>query len=141
MARPSDDVTLVDALVQLSFRVQGVLASAAAPDELSITQVRLLGILRDRTPGVLELAAALGLEKSSVTGLLDRAERRGLVRRTAAAHDGRAVDVRLTPAGHEVAERVQHRVAAQLEILVADLPERTRNELRRTATRILRAGD
>lgn len=70
--------------------------------------------VRDRTPGVLELAAALGLEKSSVSGLLDRAERRGLVQRTASAHDGRAVAVRLTPAGQEIADRVQRRVAADL---------------------------
>lgn len=88
---------------------------------------------------MLELAAALGLEKSSVSGPLDRAERRGLVQRTASAHDGRAVAVRLTPAGQEIADRVQRRVAADLEFLVADLPARARVELRRTATRILRS--
>src|SRR3954462_10769404 len=71
----------VDVLVQLSFLVQGVLGRIAAEHDLSLTQVRLLGILRDRRPGMLELARHLGLDKSSMTGLVARAEKRGLVRR------------------------------------------------------------
>ena len=74
----TQDLGIVDSLVQLSFLVQGVLGSVAARYDLSITQTRLLGVLRDREPGMLELSNFLGLEKSSVTGLIDRAERRGL---------------------------------------------------------------
>ncbi len=48
----------------------------------SLTRVRLIGILRDREPGMLELAQHINLEKSSASGLIDRAERRGLVART-----------------------------------------------------------
>ena len=66
----------------------------------------MLGILRDRRPRVTELAAYLGLDKSTMSGLLDRAERRGLVARGKNPHDGRAVDVYLTPAGHELTQRL-----------------------------------
>ena len=79
--------------------MQEALGEIAAAHDLSLTQMRLLGILRDRVPAMLDLARHLGLGKSSVTGLIDRAERRGLVERAPAPHDGRGVHVRLTPRG------------------------------------------
>jgi DNA-binding MarR family transcriptional regulator len=94
----------VDALVQLSFQVQRILAEAAAEHDLSIVQLRLLGILRDRQPGMLELGQHLGLDKSSITGLVSRAEKRGLVERSPSPHDGRGVLVTLTPAGRRLVE-------------------------------------
>src|SRR6478736_6297817 len=106
MATEPAELGLVDALVQLSFSVQSVLANAAARHDLTVPQVRLLGILRDREPGMLQLARYLGLDKSSVTGLIDRAERRGLVRRSAAVDDGRAVRVSTTALGRELTQRV-----------------------------------
>ena len=80
-ARPE----LVDGLVELSFAVQSVLSDVASANDLSVPQLRLLGVLRDRQPGMLELANFFGVDKSSMTGLVDRAERRGLVRRQDAA--------------------------------------------------------
>ena len=41
------EFALVDGLAQLSFEVQGRLAEIAARHDLSLTQVRLLGVLRD----------------------------------------------------------------------------------------------
>jgi hypothetical protein len=96
-APESPDLGIVDSLAQLSFLVQGVLGKVAAEHGLSIVQLRLFGVLRDREPGMQELARHLGLDKSSMTGLVDRAERRGLVRRAPAPHDRRAVLV--SPAG------------------------------------------
>src|ERR1700733_13035211 len=110
----TEDLGIVDSLVQLSFLVQGVLGSVAARYDLSITQTRLLGVLRDREPGMLELSNFLGLEKSSVTGLIDRAERRGLVRRVANSQDGRGIHVQLTDEGrtlaHDFVDDVTRRV-------------------------------
>ncbi|GIG22063.1 hypothetical protein Cch01nite_27870 [Cellulomonas chitinilytica] len=91
---------LLDALVRTTFEVTGVLTRLAATHDLSLTQVRVLGILRDRRARVTDLAAYLGLDKSTMSGLIDRAERRGLLARDRNPHDGRAVDVVLTPAGH-----------------------------------------
>ncbi|MGW4673929.1 MarR family winged helix-turn-helix transcriptional regulator [Streptomyces sp. NPDC004324] len=116
---PADDEPqgTVDALVQLSFLVQGVLARVAAEHDLSLVQARLLGILRDRRPGMLELARHLGLDKSSMTGLVTRAEKRGLVRRESSPDDGRAVLVGLTPLGRQLTDRC----AAEMERHVAAL--------------------
>ena len=69
-----EDPPLVDSLVQSSFLIQGALRRVAARQDLSVIQMRLLGILRDREPGTLLLSRLLGLDKSSVTGLVDRAE-------------------------------------------------------------------
>ena len=94
---------LMDALVQTSFTVIALLSRAAAAHDLSLTQLRALAILRDRAPKMAELAAHLGLDRSSVSGLIDRAVSRGLVHRESSPDDGRSVRVSLTPAGRELA--------------------------------------
>ena len=101
---------LVDCLVQISFRVTGVLARVGAEHDLSLTQMRMLGILDDRRVRVTDLAAYMGLDKSTLSGLIDRAERRGLVRRERNPEDGRAIDVLIDAAGRELAR------AAYLEV-------------------------
>ena len=67
-------LSAADGLAQLSFLIQGALQRLAADYDVSMVQMRLLGILRDREPTMKELAALLGLDKSSTTGLVDRAE-------------------------------------------------------------------
>jgi DNA-binding MarR family transcriptional regulator len=124
---------LVDAVVQLSFAVQGVLGRAAAAHELSITQLRLLAILRDREPGMLELARHLGLSKSSVSGLIDRASKRGLVARSAAPVDGRGVLVSLTADGRALTKRVERELVAELRVLLEPVPAGDRETLTRLA--------
>src|SRR5271165_6640032 len=71
----------------------------AAEHDVSIIQARLLGVLRDRKPTINELAELLELDKSSTSGLVDRAERRGLVARIPSTLDRRSVHVALTRAG------------------------------------------
>src|ERR1700683_1415341 len=74
---------VVDSLVLASFTVIALLSRVAAEHDLSLTQLRVLAILRDREPTMAELADYLGLERSSVSGLIDRAVKRRLVRRGA----------------------------------------------------------
>src|SRR6202451_4607315 len=100
-----DQRHLIDALVQASFVTMAVLSKVGAEHDLSLTQLRVLAILRDRRVKMSELADYLGLDKSTISGLVDRAEKRGLLRRTPNPVDGRAVDVFLSPAGTELAGR------------------------------------
>ena len=136
-AASPEKLGLVDALVQLSFLVQSILATVAATHHLSLVQVRLLGILRDRTPGMLELALALDLDKSSVTGLIDRAERRGLVKRSFSQEDRRAVFVSLTAAGRTLAETFSKRVKQELGLATAGLSEAWRERLATIASQVI----
>src|SRR6201995_3717918 len=104
----------VDGLAQLSFLIQGLLERRAAEHDLSIIQARLLGVLRDRRPTMNELARLLGLDKSSITGLVDRAERRGLVMRVPSTTDRRAVLVSLTDEGRALVSRASARFEADV---------------------------
>ena len=123
--------------MQLSFAVQGVLGRLAAEHDLSLTSFRLLAILRDHEPGMLELAGHLGLSKSTVSGLIDRAERRGLVARSAAETDGRGVLVSLTADGRALATQVEVVAYAQLDALLAPLSASKRTQLARLAEQVI----
>jgi MarR family transcriptional regulator, lower aerobic nicotinate degradation pathway regulator len=133
----SSDLSLVDALVQLSFLVQGALAEATADHDLSIVQTRLLGILRDREPTMNELGGFLNLDKSSVTGLVDRAERRGLVRRTASSRDRRAVEVSITDAGRSLIAEVAAKFELRMTAITSHLTTAEHSRLATLASRVL----
>jgi MarR family transcriptional regulator, lower aerobic nicotinate degradation pathway regulator len=121
MSTKRQDTTLVDALFQVSFRLQSTLAGIAAGHDLSIIQVRLLGILRDREPAMLQLARHLGLEKSSLSGLVDRAEKRGLVERVPSLADGRAFNIRVTARGRKLSRVIEAQAATEVAKLVGVL--------------------
>ena len=124
----SDDV-VDDALVRSAFRVMGVLTRVGAAHDLSLTQLRVLGILRDRRLRMTELAGYLGLDKSTMSGLVDRAERRGLLARGRNPGDKRVVDVFITPAGLELADRVQAEIQRDLAPATGRLDLRQREQL------------
>lgn len=124
-------------MAQLSFVVHGLLEHRAAERSLSIIQTRLLGVLRDRRPTMNELAKLLGLDKSSVTGLVDRAERRGLVARIPSTTDRRAVLVSLTTDGRSLASRVASQFEADVTMLLAPLAPPDRDALSGLISRVL----
>jgi DNA-binding MarR family transcriptional regulator len=131
-----EDLPLVDALVQSSFLVQGVMRRVAARHDLSVIQMRLLGILRDREPGTLLLSRILELDKSSVTGLVDRAEKRGLVERVPDPDDGRAVRIRITQGGRAIVTAGATEVEAEIETVAAGLTDPQRRQLAGLLSRI-----
>lgn len=75
---------------------------------LTLVQVGMLFQLDQRDGQAIgELAAKLHVRPASVTGLADRLERGGYVRRRGDASDRRVVRVSLTPAGGRVLERIR----------------------------------
>lgn len=133
--QPESD--LVSALVRLSFAVQMILGRVGADHHLSIIQARLLGILRDREPTMAALARFLMLDKSSITGLVDRAQRQRLVRRTAAPEDGRSFRVALTPRGREVVTAFAQEVDRQVSALAEGFTDAEREQLSALGDRIV----
>jgi DNA-binding MarR family transcriptional regulator len=121
---------LVDALAQVSFATTSALTRLAAEHDLSLTQLRVLGILRDRSVGMSDLATYLGLERSSLSGLIDRAEQRGLVVRARSDQDRRAFDLSLTEEGSRLAESATARSRELLAPLVRRLDRAQKRELR-----------
>ncbi len=138
MAHRTETPNLTDALVELSFLIQATLARLANEYEVSLTQVRLLGILRDREPGIVELADVLNLDKSSVSGLVDRAQQRGLLERASSkTTDGRAIRVILTARGRRMASQFAERVSREIAELVTGFSPAQRERLAAQASRIV----
>lgn len=103
---PAPDEGLADALVTTAFVTMAVINKIGAENDLSLSLIRVLGILWDRRPRMTELAGYLGLEKQTMSGLIARAEKRGLVARASNEEDGRATDVFLTSDGAKLVKRL-----------------------------------
>ena len=131
------ELSPVDGLAQLSFVVQRILEHRAAEHDLSIIQTRLLGVLRDRKPTINELGSLLGLDKSSTSGLVERAERRGLVARSPSPADGRSVLVSLTDAGRSLVSDASSQFAGDVSALLDRLSQQDRRALTTIVTRML----
>jgi DNA-binding MarR family transcriptional regulator len=128
---------LVDAIAQTSFATTAVLTRAAAEHDLSLTQLRVLAVLRGRRLRMSTLADHLGLERSTLSGLIDRAQRRGLVQRSPSPDDRRVVEVALTRAGVALAARVTGDVSRELAPLTDALARGERRQLRHLLERML----
>jgi MarR family transcriptional regulator, lower aerobic nicotinate degradation pathway regulator len=139
VAPEQSQLDTVDGLAQLAFVIMGMIERRAAEHQLSIPAVRLLGVLRDREPTMQELARFLSLDKSSVTGLVDRAERRGLVSRVPSLADKRAVLVRLTDDGRSLVSAAAELFAADVTAMLDLLAPRDRATLSRLVSRLLAA--
>ena len=126
-----DDSTdaLVDGLVRSAFQVMGVLTRIGAEHDLSLTQLRVLGIVRDRRPRMSDLAAFLGLDKSTLSGLIARAERRGLLARGTSPEDKRAVVVLITDAGRDLTQRLYEEALDALAPATGRLDPEQRKQL------------
>lgn len=119
MVKASEPLGVVAALVRSSYLVNAVYAASAREHGVTSQQGQLLCVLMARPYGMGELGATLGLAKSSLSGLVDRCERAGLVRRSSDPSDTRAVQVSLTSHGESVAEEFY----AQTCQKIAELPE------------------
>lgn len=106
MAVATRQADLIDALTRITFSVQRAHDRAASEYGVSPVLARMLRVLGDGAPTLNELAAALALDKSSASGLVERAQQRGLVRRVPSQRDRRCVRVRLTGAGRELADDI-----------------------------------
>ena len=83
------------------------LPEIAAELELSTAQCHLLRLLEpDRPQPMGRLAAHLSCDASNVTGMVDRLEARGLVRRGASSRDRRVRVIVLTPPGVSLRRRL-----------------------------------
>lgn len=128
---------LLDSLVQTSFLLTAALSRVGAAYDLSLTQLRVLGILRDRRVRMSALADHLGLERSTMSGLVDRAEARGLVLRAPSPGDRRAIDVFLSADGIELAGRVYADLMTSMSTLTRPLPGSDRRRLGGLLRRVL----
>ncbi|MER6216050.1 MarR family transcriptional regulator [Streptomyces sp. NPDC001674] len=86
-------------------------AAAAARYGLTSTQAKVLAQLEGPVP-MRGLASLLACDASNVTGIVDRLEARGLVRREPEPRDRRVKNVVATEAGRETIRRVREEMQA-----------------------------
>jgi DNA-binding MarR family transcriptional regulator len=85
-----------------------------------------------------DLSERLLIRPPSVTGVVDRLERAGLVARAGSTTDLRAKLVRLTPEGHRLVERVLDVHAGRIQELMGGLSAAEQAELERLLVRLER---
>jgi DNA-binding MarR family transcriptional regulator len=132
-----DQLDAASGLLQLTTVVQGMYGVISERHDLTPVQAKLLCVLLDGPKGMAELAGCFGVEKAALTGLMDRAEKRGLAERSPVPGDRRALQVTLTPAGRRAAIAFHTDVGAALEKLMADLSSADREQFRATMAGII----
>lgn len=111
-------LSLVPPLHRATHRVGLHLQAARPALGLSQGEAHLLAELHEAGPSsVGALHRAFAHRRSTLTGILDRLEARGLVRRRVSPHDRRSFVVELTPRGRGHASRA-HRRLSRLEAAV-----------------------
>jgi MarR family transcriptional regulator, organic hydroperoxide resistance regulator len=117
------DRSIVAGLEAAVHRVLDHLTAELADLGLRQAEINVLAQLRPGAPRpVGELVAATGQRPSTLTGVLDRLERKRLVRRRVNAADRRSFTIELTAAGEAAAARVSAAFAALDDGVRADLP-------------------
>jgi DNA-binding MarR family transcriptional regulator len=109
MSKTSFDQLLMDVFREMgAHRPEQLLPGSS----LSLSEIYALGILAERAPlSQQDLGAALSLEKSSVTRLVQQLEQRGWVLRARDARDNRLRLLRLSQDGTRIADMVQQHMS------------------------------
>ncbi|MFF9193680.1 MarR family winged helix-turn-helix transcriptional regulator [Streptomyces sp. NPDC014779] len=105
---------------------------AAASENLTASQGKALTVLRRGPAAMRALAETLTCDASNMTGIIDRLEKRGLVRREPDAADRRVKNVILTAEGERVSDAIRARMH-----LTRDGLERLDDEERRSLHALL----
>lgn len=107
---PPDGSALL-ALQRATHATLQTLAAELVDLDLTPSEANALANLADgRGRTVSELGAAIGTKPTTLTGVLDRLERRGHITRGALAGDRRSVLVELTPTGRATADTVRRTI-------------------------------
>src|SRR3954470_14116452 len=124
-------------LVRFFFNQRANLPPLAAELQLSPAQCHVLHLIEPGRPIPMgRLAGTLACDASNVTGLVDRLESRGLVRRRPSAGDRRVKVLDLTPTGSRLRALLLERMTAQ-EHPLSRLSARDRRALVRILERLV----
>jgi len=125
----TQDTELVGSLVQLMHVLQDLYAETSRPLGLTPQQAHLLCVLLDGPLGMTDLSRILSIERSSLTSMVDRLERRDLVARIPNPTDRRAFQITLTDPGLALAHQAHNAYTTQIEKRIANIPASHRKPL------------
>jgi len=126
-------------LIQLLLSQRGQLPVLAAALELSPAQCHVLYVIEPGKPlPMKQLAASLSCDASNVTGLVDRLESRGLLRRVADADDRRVKVLELTANGVRLRTELMARMSTP-PASIGRLSAKDQRDLERILSRLLQS--
>ena len=97
--------------------------------EITLAQVQVLRCLRDGPQTIGRLGHANGLSATSVTRIVDRLERRGLVSRSRESEDRRLVQVQLEPAGERLLGEIRVVRGSDIHLAIESMTSEERERL------------
>lgn len=107
-AAPRTDTAQLMELLSLSLGVYyGDFTAAAASENLTAMQGKTLTVLRRGPIAMRALADIMSCDASNVTGIIDRLEKRGLVRREPSASDRRVTNLVITSEGEQLSDAIR----------------------------------
>lgn len=143
MKRPPDPIaiSIVVRLLAAQNLMLTALRRGLGPD-LSLARFDLLMQLsREDGQTLAQLSRRMLVTAGNLTGLVDRAERDGIVERRPDPNDRRLTRVSLTPRGQKLAQKAIARHAELAEEILGPLGAREREDLRRLLGRLREALD
>jgi len=138
---PADglDALVVLGILRTAKQLNPLLDSDLRELDLTGSQVKVLLLLlhaaQDEPLSLSDVGRQLVVTKANVTGLVDRLERKGLVRR-ASGTDRRVFFAQLTPQGRALVDRIHPRHQLVLESLTHDLSRKEKEQLVQTLTKL-----
>jgi DNA-binding MarR family transcriptional regulator len=131
------DTELAGALVQTMHVLQDLYAETSRPLGLTPQQAHLLCVLLSGPLGMTELSRILSIERSSLTSMVDRLERRDLVARIPSPSDRRAFQIQLTGPGLDLANDAHNAFTDRIDALTTDLSANARRTLASALTTLV----
>lgn len=123
---------------QVATTAAGLVGEALAADGLRRQHFLVLSALAEQgTASQAALGRRLLIDRSDMHALLSDLERDGLAARARDQHDRRRILVDLTPAGARALKRLDKRIEAAQEALVAPLSAADRRELHHLLTQLV----
>ncbi|KRE62192.1 hypothetical protein ASG78_03830 [Nostocoides sp. Soil756] len=122
----------VDAVMRASRVLVSVVARSIAEveDQVTFVQLRVLVVIAGRAPlNLSEVARHLGVHPSNATRVVDKLVSAGLVERTDRPSDRRHLALTLSPAGHELVQKVMGYRRESILSIMSAMPASRRRTL------------
>lgn len=129
---------LVRRLQQIS---TAIFAEELAEYDLTSVQFAALMAIGEGTVDATRLAEMIAFDRATIGGVIERLERKGLVRRTVSPSDKRIKLLSLTPIGRVVIKTAYPRVSAVQQRLLATLSEEEAATLLSLLSKVVAAND
>ena len=139
-SEPEGDLdAIIEAIVYLYTESRRITKGLAGRYGLTGPQLAVVKMLEPVSRiSLSELSAQIRARNSTVTGIIDRMEREGLVARKRSEADRRVVNIELTDKGRSLAQEIRVEPVQIFRRVLEELPARERTDLLRILTKLAR---